>query len=135
MLNTFPFVRWLSKTLLLSVALPVLLYEQSAAQCFPCDNIIPSQGASSSGNVSPGCVPSPTGMNYGCQGYRINSTSNPAIIPGGTVFFKTGNGGSCSPGGMSSVFVEIDGDCVPPPVGLGQVSTSGAYEGIISVCP
>lgn len=104
------------------------------AQCFTCDNIIDVVGASNSGNVSTGCKPSPAGSNTGCQGYRIDATTTPAILPGATLFYKTGNGGSCSTGGQSSVYVEVDNDCTPPtPVGVGEVSASGAYSGTLAI--
>ncbi|MEQ1745534.1 MAG: T9SS type A sorting domain-containing protein [Saprospiraceae bacterium] len=98
------------------------------AQCFTCDNIIDVVGASNSGNVSSGCVPNPAGANFGCQGYRIDATTTPALIPGATIYFTTGNGGSCSTGGMSSVYVEVDGVCSP-----GEVSTTGKYSGSFNI--
>ncbi len=116
------------------VLLTALLWtEASFGQCFTCDNIISVNGASASGNVSAGCNPSPAGANFGCQGYRINANTSPAILPGATIYYTTGNGGACSTGGMSSVFVEVDGDCMAPPAGTGEVSTSGSYAGSLVI--
>jgi hypothetical protein len=107
--------------------------EKAFGQCFSCDNIIDVAGGSASGNVSMGCDPEVGGPNTGCQGYRINGTTTPTLVPGARLYFETGNGGACSTGGMSSVYLEVDGDCTAPPTGVGEISTSGGYTGFFDV--
>jgi large repetitive protein len=116
---------------------------ESFGQCFPCISENQAEPAfisvgvgSQSGNVITTCNPGSitTTDNFGCQGYIMDNNTVPRLIPGSTVYYETGNGGSCSPGGMSSVFVEVNGNCSNnPTIGTGEVSTNGIHTGTVNV--